>query len=118
MGRHFAAGRSRRSRQAVSSLGAAMRGARSIARSARLPTRAGASRVEHESRVRQLLATAERNARASARAARIATGAIPVRRKLAYQLAMVERDGDLSDKLDALGELWDVGADGAHRNSR
>jgi hypothetical protein len=53
-----------------------------------------------------MLATAERTARASARAARIATGAIPVQAKLAYQAALVEREGDLSDKLDALAQMW------------
>jgi hypothetical protein len=62
--------------------------------------------VEHDKAFIQLLAAAERNARASAHAARIATGAIPVQAKLAYQLATVERDGDLEDRLDALAELW------------
>ncbi|HEX5060107.1 MAG TPA: S16 family serine protease, partial [Kofleriaceae bacterium] len=52
--------------------------------------------VEHEKAFTNMLATAERNARASARAARIATGAIPVQAKLAYQLASVERAGNLA----------------------
>lgn len=62
--------------------------------------------IEHDKAFAALLATAERNARASARAAKIATGAIPVQAKLAYQLATVERDGTLDDKLDALGQFW------------
>jgi hypothetical protein len=62
--------------------------------------------VAHDKALIHLLATAERNARASAHAAKIATGAIPVQAKLAYQLATVEREGDLDDKLDALAELW------------
>jgi len=65
-----------------------------------------ADKVEYEKAFDNMLATAERNARASARAARIATGAIPVQAKLAYQVASVERGGDLDDKLDALAELW------------
>ncbi|HEY5928315.1 MAG TPA: hypothetical protein VIV11_41790, partial [Kofleriaceae bacterium] len=64
------------------------------------------TRIEHDKAFANMLATAERNARASARAARIATGAIPVQAKLAYQLATVERDGTLSDKLDALAQFW------------
>ena len=66
--------------------------------------------VEHDTAFIHLLAAAERNARASAHAAKIATGAIPVQAKLAYQLATVERDGDLEDKLDALAELWTASA--------
>ena len=62
--------------------------------------------VEHDKAFIHMLAAAERSARESARAARIATGAIPVQAKLAYQLATVERDGDLGDKLDALSEFW------------
>ncbi len=62
--------------------------------------------VDHEASFAQLLAAAERNARASARAAKIATGVIPMRAKLAYELALVERGGDVNDRLDALGELW------------
>ncbi len=67
-------------------------------------------KIEHDKAFAHLLAAAERNARASAHAAKIATGAIPVQAKLAYQLAMVERDGDLGDKLDALGEFWTASA--------
>jgi uncharacterized protein len=66
--------------------------------------------LEHEQAFANMLATAERNARASARAARIATGAIPVQAKLAYQLATVERDGTLADKLDALAQFWTASA--------
>ena len=62
--------------------------------------------VAHDKAFIHLLAAAERNARASAHAAKIATGAIPVQAKLAYQLATVEREGDLDDKLDALAEFW------------
>ena len=57
-----------------------------------------------------MLASAERSARASARAARIATGGIPVQAKLAYQLAAVQREGDLSDKLLALASFWQSSA--------
>lgn len=67
-------------------------------------------KVEHDKAFVHMLAAAERNARASAHEAKIATGAIPVQAKLAYQLAMVERDGDLGDKLDALGEFWAASA--------
>jgi uncharacterized protein len=66
--------------------------------------------IEHEKAFTNMLATAERNARASARAARIATGAIPVQAKLAYQLATVERDGTLADKVDALAQFWTASA--------
>lgn len=62
--------------------------------------------VEHDKAFTNMLASAERSARASARAARIATGTIPVQAKLAYQLATVERDGDLADKLNALSGYW------------
>ena len=62
--------------------------------------------VEHDKAFLHVLAAAERSARASAHAARVATGAIPVQAKLAYQLASVERDGDLGDELDALAEFW------------
>ena len=41
-----------------------------------------------------------------ARAARIATGTIPVQAKLAYQQASILREGDMSDKLDALSPFW------------
>jgi uncharacterized protein len=66
--------------------------------------------IEHEKAFANMLARAERNARASARAARIATGAIPVQAKLAYQLASVERDGSLAEKLDALAQFWAASA--------
>ncbi len=66
--------------------------------------------VEHDKAFSNMLASAERTARASARAARIATGAIPVQAKLAYQLAIVRRDGDLGDKLDALTSFWEASA--------
>jgi len=66
--------------------------------------------VDHPEAFRNLLANARRQARASARAARIATGAIPVRAKLAYQLAGVEEAGSLDDQLDALAELWTASA--------
>jgi uncharacterized protein len=62
--------------------------------------------VEHDKAFVHMLAEAERSARASAHEAKIAAGAIPVQAKLAYQLAQVERDGDLGDKLDALSEYW------------
>jgi hypothetical protein len=62
--------------------------------------------MEYQDAFTNMLATAERNARANARAARIAAGAIPIQAKLAYQVAIVERDGDLSEKVDALGEFW------------
>jgi uncharacterized protein len=64
------------------------------------------SGVEHEKAFANMLASAERNARANARAAKIATGNIPVQAKLAYELATVERDGTVSEKLDALGQYW------------
>jgi hypothetical protein len=67
-------------------------------------------KVEYAKAFDNMLATAERNARASARAARIATGAIPVQAKLAYQVAAIERDGTLDEKLDALAELWTASA--------
>jgi hypothetical protein len=62
--------------------------------------------VEHEKAFANMLESAERNARANARAAKIATGNIPVQAKLAYELASVERDGSVSEKLDALGQYW------------
>ena len=62
--------------------------------------------VEHDKAFTYMLASAERSARASARAARIATGGIPVQAKLSYQLATVDRDGDLSDKISALAGFW------------
>jgi hypothetical protein len=69
-----------------------------------------ANQIEHDKAFGNMLASAERTARASARAARIATGSIPVQAKLAYQLAVVERDGDLADKVDALGSFWRASA--------
>jgi uncharacterized protein len=62
--------------------------------------------VEHEKAFANMLASAERNARSNARAAKIATGNIPVQAKLAYELATVEKDGSVSEKLDALGQYW------------
>jgi len=62
--------------------------------------------VEHEKAFLNMLVTAERTARANARAARIATGSIPVQAKLAYQLAAIEREGDMQDKIDALAGFW------------
>lgn len=62
--------------------------------------------VEHDKAFTNMLASAERSARANARAARIATGGIPVQAKLSYQLASVDRDGDLSDKISALAGFW------------
>lgn len=68
------------------------------------------SGVEHEKAFINMLISAERAARASARAARIATGAIPVQAKLAYQIASVQKDGDINDKLDALAGFWSSSA--------
>jgi hypothetical protein len=62
--------------------------------------------IEREKALTAMLAAAERNARANARAAQIATGAVPVQAKLAYQLAAVEREGTLAERLDALEQLW------------
>lgn len=62
--------------------------------------------IEHDKAFVNMLAAAERSARASARAARIATGAIPVQAKLAFEVATVERDGTLDERVDALGEFW------------
>ncbi len=67
-------------------------------------------KIEQEKAFANVLAIAERTARASARAARIATGTIPVQAKLAYQNGIVDRDGTLSDKLDALGQFWAASA--------
>ena len=63
-------------------------------------------KIEYAKAFTNMLATAERNARANARAARIAAGAIPIQAKLAYQLATVEKDGDLTEQVDALSEYW------------
>jgi hypothetical protein len=62
--------------------------------------------VEHAKAFAHMLASAERAARAHARAARIATGAIPVQARLAYQMATVQRAGDVGDQLDALSSYW------------
>ncbi|MEP6861966.1 MAG: S16 family serine protease [Deltaproteobacteria bacterium] len=67
-------------------------------------------KIEFEQAFTNMLASAERNARANARAAKIAAGAVPVQAKLAYQIAVIERDGDLSEKVDALGEFWAASA--------
>jgi hypothetical protein len=53
-----------------------------------------------------MLDSAEKSARANARAAKIAAGAVPIQAKLAYQIAALEKDGDLTEKVDALGEFW------------
>ena len=63
-------------------------------------------KIMFESAFTNMLVSAERNARANARAARIAAGAIPVQAKLAYEIAISLRDGDLNDKVEALGEFW------------
>lgn len=65
-----------------------------------------ANGVEHEKAFMNMLSSAERSARASARAARIATGSIPVQAKLAYQQATIARDGDMTDKIEALSQYW------------
>jgi hypothetical protein len=62
--------------------------------------------IEYADAFKHMLASAERAARANARAARIAAGAIPVQAKLAYQIASIEKDGDLTEKVDALAEFW------------
>ena len=64
------------------------------------------SGVEHEKAFMNMLVTAERTARANARAARIATGSIPVQAKLAYQLAAIQREGDMQEKIEALAGFW------------
>ena len=63
-------------------------------------------KIEQDKAFANILAIAERTARASARAARIATGSIPVQAKLAYQNALVDKDGTLTDKIDALAQFW------------
>jgi hypothetical protein len=65
-----------------------------------------ADKIEHDQAFATMLNNAERNARENARAARIATGGIPVQAKLAYQMAVVERDGDLDERVDALSQFW------------
>jgi uncharacterized protein len=74
------------------------------------PTTNRISSVDYEKAFMNMLVVAERNARANARAARIATGAIPVQAKLAYQLAVVQREGDTHDKIDALASFWTASA--------
>jgi uncharacterized protein len=69
-----------------------------------------ADSVEHDKAFTNMLASAERQARANARAARIATGGIPVQAKLSYQLASVDREGDVSDKISALAGYWQSSA--------
>ncbi len=69
-----------------------------------------ADSVEHDKAFANMLASAERAARANARAARIATGGIPVQAKLAYQLAAVDREGDITDKISALAGYWQSSA--------
>jgi hypothetical protein len=68
------------------------------------------SAIEHDKAFLNMLAAADKNARAAAREARIAAGAIPIQAKLSYQLASIEKDGDLTEKLDALGEFWSSSA--------
>jgi uncharacterized protein len=63
-------------------------------------------RIRYDKAFIHMLASAEHSARASARAARIAIGSIPIQAKLAYQLAVAERAGDLADQLDALAAFW------------
>jgi hypothetical protein len=75
-----------------------------------LDDRGKISSLDHEKAFTNMLASAERAARASARAAKIATGSIPVQAKLAYQVASIEREGDLDDKLEALSEFWAASA--------
>jgi uncharacterized protein len=70
------------------------------------PNTGRVTQVEHEKAFMTMLASAERTARSNARAARIATGGIPVQAKLAYQLATVQREGDVQDKIDALANFW------------
>lgn len=74
------------------------------------PATGKAAGVEYERAFLNMLVLAERNARANARVARIATGGIPVQAKLAYQVALVQRDGDLDEKLGALANFWSSSA--------
>lgn len=66
--------------------------------------------VKQQAALASMLVTAERQARVHARAARSATGTIPVQAKLAYQNALIEREGTLSDRLDALAQFWAASA--------
>jgi hypothetical protein len=54
----------------------------------------------------QMLANADRAARRTARSAVVATGAIPIQAKMSYQQALAQREGDFTDKLDALSNYW------------
>jgi uncharacterized protein len=65
-----------------------------------------AAEVDREHALAQMLVHAERAARMSARSALVATGGIPVQAKIAYQLAVSERDGDTAEQLDALAGFW------------
>jgi hypothetical protein len=65
-----------------------------------------ASEADRAVALDKMLVNAERAARSSARSALVATGAIPVQAKLAYQLAIAQRDGDVASKLDALSNYW------------
>ena len=49
---------------------------------------------------------AERKARQHAHSAKVATGAIPIQSKIHYQNAIVLRDGNVADKLQALQLFW------------
>jgi len=67
---------------------------------------AKADRLEYEEAFTNMLASAERNARSNARAAKIAAGALAGQARLAYQLATVERAGNLDEKIKALSDFW------------
>ena len=62
--------------------------------------------VQHEKAFMNMLTFAEKRARENARAAKVATGEIPIQARLRYQQAMVLREGDLADKLQALEGFW------------
>jgi hypothetical protein len=64
--------------------------------------------VRDASVLASLLTTAERHARAAAHAARVATGEVPREAVLAYQIASLDRGGDLDEQVSALAELWRV----------
>ncbi|MEO8552466.1 MAG: S16 family serine protease [Kofleriaceae bacterium] len=63
-------------------------------------------KIEFAQAFARMLDSAEKSARSNARAAKIAAGAVPIQAKLAYQIAALEKDGDLTEKVDALGEFW------------
>jgi len=63
-------------------------------------------KIEFDQAFVRMLDAAEKSARSNARAAKIAAGAVPIQAKLAYQIAALEKDGDLTEKVDALGEFW------------